>query len=403
MPSASLTRHSAPMRCPACGEENPDRAKFCLNCATPLTAPAEPAGEVRKVVTIVFADVTGSTAIGERLDPEALRRVQARYFDTMAAVIERARRHRREVHRRRRDGRLRDPAAARGRRAARGPGRRRHAGRRSPRSTTSWSATTASRIAIRIGVNTGEVVAGDPTAGQRLVTGDTVNVAARLEQAAGPGEVLLGESTYRLVQGRGRGRARRAARAEGQVRARARVPAAVAVLADTAGHVRHLDSPMVGRTKELELFRRGLERARDERTSHLFTLLGPAGVGQVAARARVPRRRRRRDRPARPMPLLRRGHHVLRARRDRAAGGRHRGDRRRRERRSRKLTALLAGAEDGDRIARAGRRAASAGRSRRTPTTPRGASASSSSTSRRTGRSSSCSTTSTGPSRCCST
>ena len=66
------------MRCPACDEENPDRAKFCLNCATPLTAPAEPAAEFRKVVTIVFADMAGSTAIGERLDPEALRRVQAR-------------------------------------------------------------------------------------------------------------------------------------------------------------------------------------------------------------------------------------------------------------------------------------------------------------------------------------
>ncbi len=74
--------------CPSCGEENSDRARFCQNCATPLTE-AERTSEVRKVVTIVFADVTGSTALGERLDPEALRRVMGRYFDEMSAVIER--------------------------------------------------------------------------------------------------------------------------------------------------------------------------------------------------------------------------------------------------------------------------------------------------------------------------
>ena len=76
-------------RCPSCGEENADRARFCQNCATPLGEAEISAGDVRKVVTVVFADVTGSTALGERLDPEALRRVMGRYFDEMAAVIER--------------------------------------------------------------------------------------------------------------------------------------------------------------------------------------------------------------------------------------------------------------------------------------------------------------------------
>ena len=80
--------YDARMRCPTCGEDNPDRAKFCLECGTPLTATGELAAETRRVVTIVFADIVGSTSIGERLDPEALRRVQARYFDTMAAVVE---------------------------------------------------------------------------------------------------------------------------------------------------------------------------------------------------------------------------------------------------------------------------------------------------------------------------
>lgn len=72
--------------CPSCGEENSDRARFCQACATSL-APAEPSAEVRKVVTIVFADVTGSTALGERLDPETLRRVMSRY-DAMVLSME---------------------------------------------------------------------------------------------------------------------------------------------------------------------------------------------------------------------------------------------------------------------------------------------------------------------------
>jgi class 3 adenylate cyclase len=75
--------------CSKCGQDNPDIARFCLACGAEL-APAEPERrEVRKVVTVLFADVTGSTALGERLDPESLRRVMSRYFDAMRAVIER--------------------------------------------------------------------------------------------------------------------------------------------------------------------------------------------------------------------------------------------------------------------------------------------------------------------------
>jgi class 3 adenylate cyclase/tetratricopeptide (TPR) repeat protein len=266
------------MRCPACDEENPERARFCLNCATPLTGPTEPVPEVRKVVTIVFADMAGSTAIGERLDPEALRRVQARYFDTMAAAIEQ---HGGTVEkyigdavmavfgipRLHEDDPLRAVRAAFGMQDALGA------------LNDGLARDHDVRIAIRIGVNTGEVVAGDPTAGQRLVTGDAVNVAARLEQAAGAGEVFLGGSTYGLVKDAVEVEAVEPLELKGKSE---RVPAfrLRGVRTDTAGHARNLDSPMVGRGKELELFRRGLERARDERTSHLFTLLGPAGVGK---------------------------------------------------------------------------------------------------------------------------
>src|SRR5256884_7593385 len=74
--------------CPACGKENADDARFCSACGTAL-APTEPTREVRKTVTVVFSDVTGSTALGERLDPESLRRVMGRYFDAMAAGLDR--------------------------------------------------------------------------------------------------------------------------------------------------------------------------------------------------------------------------------------------------------------------------------------------------------------------------
>ncbi|HCP62009.1 MAG TPA: guanylate cyclase, partial [Actinobacteria bacterium] len=75
--------------CPNCGEENSERARFCQACAAPLPDATSPPAETRKTVTVVFADVTGSTSLGERLDPESLRHVMERYFDAMKAVIER--------------------------------------------------------------------------------------------------------------------------------------------------------------------------------------------------------------------------------------------------------------------------------------------------------------------------
>ena len=192
--------------CPSCGEENSDRARFCQNCATPLIETERPS-EVRKVVTVVFADVTGSTALGERLDPEALRRVMGRYFDEMAAVIER---HGGTVEKFIGDAvmavfgipQLHEDDALRAVRAA--DGMRAGAGALN----LDLERDHGVGLAARIGVNTGEVVAGDPSGGQRLVTGDAVNVAARLEQAAAPGEILLGETHASAREGRGRGRRR---------------------------------------------------------------------------------------------------------------------------------------------------------------------------------------------------
>ncbi len=265
-------------RCPSCGDENADKARFCQNCATPLGEAEAPAADVRKVVTIVFADVTGSTALGERLDPEALRSVMGRYFDEMAAVIES---HGGTVEKFIGDAvmavfgipRLHEDDAVRAVRAA--------VGMRDALASlnTDLEREHGEGLAARIGVNTGEVVAGDPSAGQRLVTGDAVNVAARLEQAAAPGEILLGEPTFRLVKDAVEVEPVDALALKGK---QERVPAfrLLDVSAGVAGHERHLDSPMVGRAKELSLLEHALERAVTDRTSHLFTLMGPAGVGK---------------------------------------------------------------------------------------------------------------------------
>ena len=264
-------------RCPNCGEDNSDRARFCQNCGTPLSG-SEPNSETRKVVTIVFGDVTGSTALGERLDPEAMRKVMSRYFDEMSAVIER---HGGTVEKLIGDAvmavfgipRLHEDDALRAVRAA-----------QDMRSVLDALNADLERnfgvaLAARIGVNTGEVVAGDPAQGQRLVTGDAVNVAARLEQVAAPGEVLLGQPTLRLLHDAVEVEPLEPLDLKGKSK-RANAYRLVRVFEDTAGHVRQLDAAMVGRNKELEMLDRALERAVIERTAHLFTVLGPAGVGK---------------------------------------------------------------------------------------------------------------------------
>src|SRR6478736_507365 len=76
------------MLCPSCGSENRDGARFCDSCAAALTTPTLP-HEQRKTVTVLFCDVAGSTALGEQLDPEVLRRVMLRYFERMKQAIER--------------------------------------------------------------------------------------------------------------------------------------------------------------------------------------------------------------------------------------------------------------------------------------------------------------------------
>ena len=265
------------MRCPSCGEENPHRAKFCLNCAAPLTTAAPPR-EARKTVTVVFCDVTGSTALGEKLDPEALRRVMSRYFDAMREALER---HGGTVEKFIGDAvmavfgipRVHEDDALRAVRAA--ADMREAVGRLGKELERDHGLG----FAVRIGVNTGEVVAGDPSTGKALVTGDPVNVAARLEQAAAPGEVLIGEATYRLVRD-----SLDAERIEPlSLKGKSEGVPAMRLLRVTdalAARPRRMDAPMIGRRRELDALRNAFERAVSDRACQLFTVLAPAGTGK---------------------------------------------------------------------------------------------------------------------------
>ena len=133
-------------------------------------------------------------------------------------------------------------------------------------------------LRTRTGVNTGEVVAGDPSSGQALVTGDAVNMAARLEQLAGADEILIGDATHRLTANATRVEPveplRRAAR-----RGRWR-PGGCWRCTATIAYLRRLDTPLVGRRDELAQLRDAYARAVRQRSCALFTLVGPAGIGK---------------------------------------------------------------------------------------------------------------------------
>src|SRR3954465_13702525 len=186
--------------CTNCGAQNPEGARFCANCGRPLTAPGEAHSdrhEARKVVTVVFCDVADSTGLAERLDPGGGRGGVSRYFEAMRAVLER---HGGTIEKFIGDAvmavfgipTLREDDAVRAVRAA--AEMRAALAELNEQLERRWGV----RLKVRTGVNTGEVIAGDPSAGHGFVTGDAVNVAARFEQAAGPGEILIGKETNEL-------------------------------------------------------------------------------------------------------------------------------------------------------------------------------------------------------------
>ena len=221
-----------------------------------------PQREQRKTVTVLFCDLAGSTALGETLDPERLRTLLAAYFERMRGIVEH---HGGSVEKFIGDAVMavfgvpvvHEDDALRACRAA----------------VEMRDALPDLGLEGRIGVTTGEVVTGTE---ERLATGDAVNVAARLEQAASPGDVLIGDPTLALV--------RDATDVEPveplALKGKSEPVPAYRLLGVREVPDRRHGERFVGRERELGLLRQAWERTRDESRCELVTVIGEAGVGK---------------------------------------------------------------------------------------------------------------------------
>ncbi|MGH2539065.1 MAG: adenylate/guanylate cyclase domain-containing protein [Actinomycetota bacterium] len=263
--------------CAACGAQLPDGAGFCPACGTAVHR--EDAAETldeRRVVSVLFADVAGSTTIGERLDPEQLREVLATYFGAMREEIEA---EGGTVEKFIGDAVMAafgvpvahedDPA-----RALRSSLRMRH---RLAAVNAELATSHDLSLRMRIGVNTGQVLAtGGAAPGEPMVTGDVVNTAARLQSAAEPDEILAAERTRRAVRG-----FRFGERRDLTLKGRSEPVTASPVLGGSgeAADV-GLSASMVGRDVELVLLQTMFRRSAVERRPHVVTIYGDPGVGK---------------------------------------------------------------------------------------------------------------------------
>ena len=233
---------------------------------------------MRKTVTVVFSDVIDSTPLGEALDAESYRRMLSRYFIEVSRVLEH---HGGTVEKFIGDAVMavfgipvvHEDDALRAVRAVTELRESLHALNEELRTEFGME------LRVRTGINTGEVVAGDPSEGQAFATGSAVATAQRLEAAASPGEILIGDSTYRLVREavlvepleplelKGKSQPVRAWRVLG-------------VLSGAPAYARRLDSPMVGRDRELGRLRTAFEEAIRTRECRVISVIGTAGIGK---------------------------------------------------------------------------------------------------------------------------
>ena len=264
--------------CPACGTKVDEAAAFCPTCGHQLN-PEPETREQRKLVTILFADVIGSTALGEQLDPERLRAVLGAYFKAMAEVIGS---WGGTVEKYVGDAimavfgvpAVREDDAERALHAAL------EMGTRLAELNAEFGRAHHITLEVRVGVNSGEVVAPTgPAPTQRIVAGDAVNVAARLEQAAAPGTILVGERTYRAARLAFRFDPATVIEAKGKaepIRARRLLDA----LPEVRRGVRGLNAPMIGRDRELATLLGGLDEAIEAGRARLVVVYGSAGIGK---------------------------------------------------------------------------------------------------------------------------
>ena len=234
--------------------------------------------EVRRTVTVVFCDVADSTGLGERMDPESLRHLMRRFYEEMRRVV--------EVH----GGScpeffgdavmavfgapaLHEDDALRAVRAAVGMASALET--LNPELESRWGV----RLEIKTGVNTGQVVPGALSEGRSFVLGDPVNVAARLQGAAAAGQILIGEETHRLVRAFVRTEPVEPLALKGKAQP-VRAYTVVGFVESPSGVRTGVETPLVGRDRELELLEEAFERARSQRRGELVTVIGPAGIGK---------------------------------------------------------------------------------------------------------------------------
>jgi class 3 adenylate cyclase/tetratricopeptide (TPR) repeat protein len=295
--------------CPSCGTVAPPEAKFCMSCGASLSGeaaaspqPAPPAAPVprelpeeRRQVTVVFADLSGYTAVVEHLDPEAAKSIVDQSLHRLGQEVTR---YGGSVDKYIGDNVMavfgapvaHEDDAERAVRAA--LGMQEAMTEINERLGTSHGVN----LALRVGVNTGEVVAGSVGDGYTVI-GDTVNVAARLQAAAQPGSVTVGERTFRATERAIQYRLLEPLTLKGKAEP---VPAweAVGVIAVQAGRRAAFgETPLVGRTDKLELLESVFERVERARTPHMVTVIGQAGVGKSRLRLELERKLLAREHP----------------------------------------------------------------------------------------------------------
>lgn len=257
--------------CANCGESVPWGARFCPSCANPISE-ARPSEE-RKLATVLFADLVGSTELAGSQDPERTRALLNRFYDAMAAEIDDA------------GGTVEKFVGDAVMAAFGAPAAQEDHAERALHAALSMQRRLEELfgdvLSLRIGVNTGDVVVGQPREGSSFVTGDAVNVAARLEQAAEPGEILVGERTAAAVRGAFEFDEPTTVAAKGKaggVPCRQLVRALSLMRPRGVGGLRRA---FVGRERELEALQQAYRRAVADGRPGLVTIMGEAGIGKT--------------------------------------------------------------------------------------------------------------------------
>jgi class 3 adenylate cyclase/predicted ATPase len=271
-------------RCPSCGTPAPAEARFCMSCGKPLDqAPSgsrrggDPPPEERRQVTVLFADLSGYTAVAERMDPEAVKALVDRVLMRLGQEVER---YGGTVDKYIGDNVMAIFGAPTAHEDDEERAVRAGLGMQAAMGEVNEDLPDGVTFELRVGVNTGEVLAG-AVGHDYTVVGDTVNVAARLQSAARPGSVTVGERTMRATSGAVRYHQLEPLELKGKSEP---VPAWEAV-AVTARHAvgraaPAREAPLVGRSQELSTLEAIFERVEREQAPHLVTLVGEAGVGK---------------------------------------------------------------------------------------------------------------------------